>query len=225
MSCPFAHEDAAYVLGALSPVERLEFERHLTQCVDCRRAVRELAGLPGLLSRVDAEVLTAASAAEPLPPTVLPALARAARRTRHRRLAAAAGAAAAAAAVAASVVVSVLDVDDRESPSTADTVVAMDPVGEVPVEADLALEQVTWGTRLQLTCTYDTDAVSFQLPSRVDYVLVVRHQDGHAEDVGSWRSLDGRTMQLTAGTAAPRGDISAIEVRTGDGRVVLTSTA
>ena len=32
MSCPFAHDDAAYVLGALSPGERLEFERHLAGC-------------------------------------------------------------------------------------------------------------------------------------------------------------------------------------------------
>jgi hypothetical protein len=32
-------------------------------------------------------------------------------------------------------------------------------------------------------------------------------------------------MQLTAGTAAPRNDISSIEVRTVDGRVVLTSKA
>ena len=53
MSCPFAHDDAAYVLGALSPAERLEFERHLGRCDDCTRAVRELAGLPGLLGRVD----------------------------------------------------------------------------------------------------------------------------------------------------------------------------
>ena len=31
----------------------------------------------------------------------------------------------------------------------------MDPVGEVPVQATVSLEQVTWGTRLGLTCTYD----------------------------------------------------------------------
>jgi hypothetical protein len=98
-------------------------------------------------------------------------------------------------------------------------------VGEVPVEADIAMENVTWGTKLELTCTYDTGSVDFQLPPRVDYVLFVRRDDGHVERVGSWRSLDGRTMQLTAATAAPHDEITSVEVRTVDGRVVLTSTA
>ena len=29
MTCSFSHDDAAYVLGALPSLERLEFERHL----------------------------------------------------------------------------------------------------------------------------------------------------------------------------------------------------
>jgi len=228
MSCPFAQDDAAYVLGALSSVERLEFERHLGTCADCRRAVRELAGMPGLLSRVDPEVLTTTPVEDPLPASVLPRLTQAARRSRRRRVVAAAGAAAAAAAVAASLVVSQLDLGDPADPTEPGptlTVVHMDPVGDVPVEADLAMENVTWGTRLELTCTYDTESVDFRLPSRVDYVIVVRRADGHDEQVGSWRSLDGRTMHLTAATAAPAAKISSVEVRTKDGRVVLTSTA
>ena len=44
--------DAAYVLGALSPDERGEFEQHLAGCDRCRAAVGELAGLPGLLAQV-----------------------------------------------------------------------------------------------------------------------------------------------------------------------------
>ena len=57
MTCPFAHDDAAYVLGSLSPGERLDFERHLAGCAECARSVRALAGMPGLLDRVDAAVL------------------------------------------------------------------------------------------------------------------------------------------------------------------------
>lgn len=49
----FAHSDGAYVLGALSPVERQHFEQHMTRCKRCRGAVSELAGLPGLLARAD----------------------------------------------------------------------------------------------------------------------------------------------------------------------------
>ena len=227
MSCRFGHDDAAYVLGALSPGERLEFERHLPGCEDCTRAVREVAGLPGLLSRIDPDVLTAMQV-EPVPDTVLPRLLREVRRSRRRRLLTVAGTAAAAAALVAAGVVSQLPLGGDETPGGTDppvAVLAMDPVGDAPVVADLALEEVTWGTRLELTCTYDTASVDYELPPEVDYVIVVRTDDGHSERVGSWRSVDGRTMRLTAATAAVRGDISSVEVRTVEGRVVLTSTA
>ena len=48
----FTLYDAAYVLGALSPAERREFEDHLKDCAACSNAVGELAGLPGLMSKV-----------------------------------------------------------------------------------------------------------------------------------------------------------------------------
>jgi anti-sigma-K factor RskA len=48
----FALYDAAYVLGALSPADRREFEEHLKGCAACASAVGELAGLPGLMSKV-----------------------------------------------------------------------------------------------------------------------------------------------------------------------------
>ena len=47
-----------YVLGALSPTERREFERHLEECAECRNDVIWLAGLRGLLSRLSASDLT-----------------------------------------------------------------------------------------------------------------------------------------------------------------------
>ena len=49
---PYRRWDAAYVLGALSPSERLEYEDHLAYCSSCRTAIVELAGLPGLLARM-----------------------------------------------------------------------------------------------------------------------------------------------------------------------------
>ena len=60
-ACPLAHSDAAYVLGSLSPTDRLEFERHLPDCDRCRRSVAELAGLPGLLGRVPREQVESAA--------------------------------------------------------------------------------------------------------------------------------------------------------------------
>jgi hypothetical protein len=54
--------DAAYVLGALSPAERREFEEHLATCPTCQSEVAEVAGIPGLLAQMapeDAAVLAA----------------------------------------------------------------------------------------------------------------------------------------------------------------------
>ncbi len=233
MSCPFAHDDAAYVLGALSPAERLDFERHLTGCEDCTRAVRELAGLPGLLGRVEASILEHPPVDEPVPDTLLPTLSREVRSVRRRRTLAAAGLAAAVAAVIVSVVVSQVgdgaastrDVPVASSSPSGAVAETMDPVGDVPVRASLTFEQVTWGTRLGLICTYDPDTVDYQLPPAVDYTLFVRTRDGRTEQVGSWRSVGGRTMRLSAATAASREDIASVEVRTPDGLVVLELAA
>jgi hypothetical protein len=231
VSCPFALDCAAYVLGALSPGERLALERHLPGCESCTRAVREVAGLPGLLDRVDASLLETPPTDQPLPETLLPSLTRAVRRRRRRRTLVAAGLAAAVAAVAVGVptVLALDDGDDSPAPVPPSATAGQDPpperpmsaVGEVPVEATLGLEPVTWGTRLLLTCTYEPESVEYDLPPSVDYVLVVRTRNGHAEQVGSWRSVGGMTMRLTAGTSADQDDIASVEVRTRSGRVVL----
>jgi anti-sigma factor RsiW len=43
----YVEYDGAYVLGALSPSEREEFESHLQTCPECRARVAELSDLPG----------------------------------------------------------------------------------------------------------------------------------------------------------------------------------
>jgi hypothetical protein len=226
MSCPFGHDDGAYLLGALSPTERLAFERHLSGCAECTRAVRTFAGLPGLLSRVEPSLLDELMSEEPVPDTLLPSLARQVGRRRRRRTVLAAGLAAAA-VVAAVAVTAVVEPLGDDTPAggpgsvAAPSAVAMAPVGDVPVRAQVAMEQVTWGTRLDLTCTYDPASVDDELPPEVDYVLFVSTRDGHLEQVGSWRSVGGKTMRLSAATAADHQEIASVQVRTLDGRVVL----
>ena len=82
---PSAHQDASYVLGALSPAERSEYQSHLADCEECTRSVRMLAGLPGLLARVSADVLDVPRPDEPVPGTLLPALVDEVHRRERRR--------------------------------------------------------------------------------------------------------------------------------------------
>jgi Putative zinc-finger len=219
MSCTFAEWDGAYVLGSLSPADRLAFEQHLSGCADCARGVRELAGMPGLLSRVRPDVLENAGVVDPVPDTLLPSLVHKVRRTQRRRVLASAAGIAAAAVVA--VVALTVGGDDAGPPPASVPAAgrAMLPLGGAPVHATVALESVTWGTRLDLTCTYESS--DYAAPDSVTYAVVVRTRDGGTEQVGTWKSVQGKTMRLTAATAASRADIASVEVRTTEGKPVL----
>jgi hypothetical protein len=240
MSCPHAHLDGAYVLGSLSPAERQEFERHLASCEECTRGIREVAGLPGLLSRVDQAVLEY-DETEPVPATLLPSLVREVRRRRRRTVLAVAGAAAAAAVLAVGVPLLVSGDDagpvaggapsgSPGTPASTSEQVAMTTVGGAPVRGTLALESVPWGTRLDLTCSYVTPppgsdhgygSGSHGSGGPTKYEMFVRTDDGTVDMVGTWHAPDGATMQVTAATAATRDEIASVVVRTAQGQPVL----
>lgn len=230
MSCDHAEQDGAYVLGALSPAERLEFERHLATCEECSRSVRELAGLPGLLARVDGALLEepsdAASAPEVhLPEALLTNLVREVRHERRRRRLLTGGLAAAAvvaiAALGAGAATGAFGHDTPTPPAASSAGLRMTPVGGAPVHATLALTSVTWGTKLDLACTYDPGSSSWKGSSAPTYSLFVHTRDGRTEEVGTWRSVEGKTMRLAAATAERRSDIASVEVRTASGTPVL----
>jgi hypothetical protein len=242
MSCQFSHLDGSYVLGALSPTERLEFEQHMAGCEECSRAVRDLAGLPGLLARVDPDVLENPPVEEPVPDTLLPALSRQVRRTRRRRGLVTAGLAAAGVVIVVGAVATVSGLIDDDTPSASPgtgsstgsttgsttgpsvkepAAQAMTTLGHAPVRASVSLAPVAWGTRLDLTCTYAPGHEAYRMPKSVTYALVVRTRDGHLEQVGTWRSTRGRTMKFSAGTSATQRDIRSVEVTTLAGRPVL----
>jgi hypothetical protein len=217
-----------YVLGALSPADRDEFTEHLSECAVCRGSVEDLAGLPGLLSRVPASVVEELAGqgppAEPVPPlpdTLLPALLRAARSRRRRfALVAAAGAAAAAAAVA--LVVSLTPLGGHDTPAPRPPVVAvpagapMRVIGQAPISATLAVTPVGWGTKLDLSCQYQ----GYEFGD-APYALVVVDRAGAVEQVGTWNAVPGKLVRMSAGTALQRSDIRAVQVRTMTGRTVL----
>ncbi len=228
MSCELAHEDAAYVLGALAPTERHVFEAHLPTCAECTQAVRELAGLPGLLSLARPEVAGAGTenrGREPVPGELLPQLVLRVRRAQRRQTILVAALAAAAAVVVSAGVIGLVA---RDQPDTAPAppVAAAQPMLPVvpelaePMVANLSLTGVPWGTRLRLTCTYPADD-SRGASATATYALVVRTRSGTVQRVATWRPLPGRTMQLDAATAVDPAGIASVEVRDADGAPVM----
>lgn len=229
----FGRYDGAYVLGALSPAERQEFENHLLRCADCARAVRELAGLPGLLSRVPLEDALMAPV-EPPPDTLLPALVREVRRRqRQRRWLTGAAAAVAAAAVALGAVRVAgglgqgagLAGPPRPVGSSTSTVrpdpgAALTEVNPTLLAANVRFETMAWGTRLDLTCVYG-DGGSYGAPDTPSYALVVRNRRGVSEQVATWQAVPGRTTTVMGAVSWNPDDIATVEVRTPDGRPLL----
>jgi hypothetical protein len=222
MSCPYAMSDAAYVLGSLSPADRREFESHLDGCDECSLAVRDLAGMPGLLGRVGPDVFEE-SPVEPLPDTLRPRVMAAVRRRQRQRTWLVAGAAAAAAA--AVTIGGAIWVDrPAAQPAAHSTVspsavpVRMKQVGSDPMTATVALTSVAWGTRLDLACTYPLMRGDYEAGA---YALVVHTADGHSQRVATWNGLPGQAMKLTAATSSRVGDIRSVEVTRLDGSPVL----
>lgn len=224
MRCEFAHLDGSYVLGALAASERTAYERHLTDCDECSRSVRELAGLPGLMGRVPLEVLEPPGEREPVPETLLPAVVSEVRRSRRRRLGAVAAVAAAAAVIVVAglvgVVVNGLD-DGDQTPQASETTAPaerMDSLGQGRVTGWISLTEKAWGTRIDLTCTYRSqDNGRWAL-----YALFVRTNDGKLEQVGTWRAESGAEMHVTMAAAAKPEDIDEVVVKTSEGRSVLS---
>ncbi len=228
MSCDFAHHDGAYVLGSLSPAERQDFEEHLPWCPDCAEAVRQLAGLPGLLALVPVDVLDPPSDDAPLPDTLLPSLVREVRRIQLRRRLVMTGTAAAAALVVAVAFLVGIGGLPWSSAPPGTSVVAGPPadhrmvsIDQESVRADVGFETVPWGTKVALVCTYAAPGSHYSVPPSTTYALVVRTRDGRSQQVATWRALPGKTMQVAAATAVARTDIAAVEVRTADGSPVL----
>ena len=209
---PYREWDAAYVLGALAPAERREFETHLAGCDACRAAVGELAGMPALLGMVPAQDAAAVPVAPDPAGDVVPLtrLAEAARRRRTRGRAALAGAAAVLVAltgVTASAVTAARAPDPVVAAADARTV-ALTPVGGSGVTADLTLAETGWGTRLDWSCAYE----AAELPEGV-YELVLVGGDGERSVVATWTSTGERTASgLGASSALPLEGIERVEL-------------
>jgi Putative zinc-finger len=202
---------AAYVLGALPAAERSAFEAHLSECADCRQAVADLAGIPGLLSRVSPADLADPA---PVPDTLVPGLLRAVRRsTRCRRLVVAAlGAAAVVLAVAGTALV----VDHGDNDADGARMTAMTAVVDSPVTATASLVPHSWGTEVTMKCRY-ADSSAWSRP----YDLVAVDDQGTSYDLATWVVGPGKTAAISGSVPVQPSHLDRLEIRLTDGQPLL----
>jgi len=212
----YAEWDASYVLGALSSTERLEFEGHLERCDECAARVAELAGMPGVLARLDgssAEALRDLPAEPADRKTGSSAVAHLAKRVhRRRRLVVLAGAAA--------VVVAALGgaaVGSAPAGPAADATRLASVHGSA-VSAELTAAAVPWGTKLAWSCTYPSSRGGAYASS--GYRLVVTTTSGRTAVVATWAAHGEGASGLAAATSIPRSTIRTIDIRSGAGAVL-----
>lgn len=242
----WAADAGAYVLGALEARERVAFEQHLRTCARCREAVDEVAVLPALLDRVPGELVGDVAVGAGLPdeafrvvdepPTVLLAdLLRVARReeaVRRRRRWVASGLAAAAVVVLALLLPGSPVPVPWRPPATvtpvASETIELSPVVESSVTATVRLDDVAWGTKIDLVCRHSGGAPAegaYGEPGPAPgYALVVLAADGGSEEVATWGAVADREVTVPGSTLLRRAEIVGVELRAADGTVLLAAT-
>ncbi|MFE6967830.1 anti-sigma factor family protein [Isoptericola sp. NPDC057653] len=237
---PYREWDAAYVLGALSPADRREFEEHLAGCDGCRAAVAELAGVPGLLASVPVEHALATDPrgvvaggdddgdlADVVP---LAALAGAARRSRRRRRSLV--------AVAASVLLvggvgaglalggpgeGPVPAPSSPAPVAQSRAVDLVPVGAVDVRASLTATAKPWGTSLEWSCTYPPRSGRYDPADATGYALVLVDQDGGRTVAGTWTGSGTESTGLGAASSLPLDRIARVEIARAGGETLASA--
>lgn len=207
--------DAAYVLGALTPGERLEYEQFIAAEPGRTAAVSELADLPAILDVLPRELALAmldddtnatpnAHLGDSTPPPVVDLRDKLARRPQWR--------AALAAAAAFLLLGGIVGYAVVPRQATRDTHLdAMDQGQRPGVTAALAVTPEEWGTRLDWECNY-TEPWARSVPS---YDLVVTTKSGTQATVASWRP-SGQVSQasnLAAATTIPLSQIHSVDIR------------
>ncbi|GAS97303.1 transmembrane anti-sigma factor [Mycolicibacterium canariasense] len=223
----YATWDASYVLGALSPAERREYEAHLRGCARCSAAVAELTGMPALLAMVDAADIEAMDSGEPAPapPPELREQVIDQVRSRRRRsrwvTTAAVGLAAALLAVGAVVAIrpDVFGLQQGTTQQAAPSL-EMTKVNQTPIAASITMSGYTWGTRIDMACSYGDWGQRGAKPQNLGMVVVGK--DGRRDQIATWLGLSGATALPSGNTPLPMNEIAAVQlVSADDGKVLL----
>jgi anti-sigma factor RsiW len=224
----YATWDAAYVLGALSSVERREFEAHLADCRSCRNAVGELNGMPALLSKLDRDQVASLDrtdfrAAQPSPSNdLLPSLlAKLSWRRRQRRIVSWTAGTVAATVLAIGVFVGLAGQSSTSVPVPPQASVSVQPMAQVGTDklaSTVSLSSQRWGTSIAMNCV-----CLAPLNAHHDALaMVVVGRDGSHTRLATWVATPGHTAS-PAGSSSTRVDqIASVQVVSADdGRVLL----
>ncbi len=231
MSDPFAEDAGAYVLGALSDADRAAFAEHLRGCAECRQAVADVEDLPGLLALVPAEgpvdppasVLSGLLAeVERLEQADQLAARRAARGRRWWTGAGLAAAAAAGVVLSGQLVPMPWTEGGPVVVAAATTTVPLTSESDVPITASVDLTAVRWGTKVDVTCSYQVGQGG-QYTSGAEYALIVYDDAGGTEEVATWTVVPGVEMNVPAATATPLNQITRVEMVSVSGGAVVLS--
>ncbi|SDI85720.1 Putative zinc-finger [Actinokineospora alba] len=203
----------AYVLGALDPADRAEFEAHLAGCASCKAELLRMAPLPGLLHRItpeDYEDQPDLPEPEPVPLAEPIPLRRKRGPRRQWPLAAAV-----VIVVALGAGTAVLAQNQREPEPTAVSWSAKDTASGVG--AEVALTGHAWGTEVRITLR--------DVPAGKPCKLVVRDRDGGRQVAGWWSTTFEPGETIPGSTSFDLARIARVEVVTDDDKVLVTVPA
>ncbi|MCG8917508.1 zf-HC2 domain-containing protein [Actinokineospora sp. PR83] len=209
MTCTKTMSLGAYLLGALDPAERADFEAHLHRCDACRGELVRLSPLPGLLHRVRVEDFE--DAVEPTEADLLVVSEPEPRRGVWAKRKVLLSAAAAVVVLAAAGLVG-FEVLRQEPASTPPSVSWSATDSASGVRADVRLIDRSWGTEVKIKLR--------DVPPGKPCKLVVRGRDGNREVAGWWGS-GGQDEEIPGSTSIDRSSISRVEVVTDDDIVLV----
>ncbi len=221
---PFKDWDASYVLGALSPEERKEYESHLAHCSNCSNAVAAFAGLPGILGKVDLQTAilirdglsdeaSANSATDYLFTQKLVKRANLERRqTRIRQ---------SMALVAASLVLILIGVttgvalhssnaNSSQSSNLGGRSIRVTNLQPQIMTATFRVTSKAWGTRFDWNCKYASGVSNLYSSTRYD--LIVTDQSGKRSVIATWGASGTKATGLAATSALPLSNIKSIAI-------------
>lgn len=229
---PYRQWDAAYVLGALSPAERREFEQHLAGCPVCQAAVAELAGMPGLLAQVspdDAATFAASTLTDDqdIPPQLLTPRTVSELRTKRRLVRALIGLAAALVLLVGVGGVFALrgDLPGTHQSATAPFRLAFSPVVASGIIAIVDVVPLKQGTQLNVECQYGEANEPTPGGGYAKYAIWIIDRSGHSMLAKEWDARPNRMMKPQASSPLPVAKIRSVEIRQVDtGQTLLRAT-